>query len=279
MTLRVYHFVYVAACKARVAATSGVAVGSRLAYRRTQRPRQRWHVVRRGRAMSASFTCCALACVRWYGRYIQAMGRSRTMNSTRFAIYTSQLGAQGDALSLSGPPSKGQSKLDGGPASPPVSPKKRQAEQGAAVPRTPPAETKAAPPAMDIKLHPLTRQLYVRNCNRKIAGNLSSIYQTLIALYNISQVCAVACGSARLVLAAQAAPHHTRITIRRQEHAHTPHTRPHARAGTRAHARVLDGLGVPSVAPRRTASTTRTRLLTSSSSRWPRSLPSRALSL
>ena len=39
----------------------------------------------------------------------------------------------------------------------------------------------------DIKAHALTRTLYVRNCDRKMAGNLSSIYQTLVALYNLSQ--------------------------------------------------------------------------------------------
>lgn len=41
--------------------------------------------------------------------------------------------------------------------------------------------------AVDIKKLPLTRQLYVRNCDCKMAGNLSSIYQTLIALFNLSQ--------------------------------------------------------------------------------------------
>lgn len=39
----------------------------------------------------------------------------------------------------------------------------------------------------DIKEHPLTKVLYTRNCDSKMAGNLSSIYQTLIALYNLSQ--------------------------------------------------------------------------------------------
>ena len=32
----------------------------------------------------------------------------------------------------------------------------------------------------------MTRQLYVRNCDCKMAGNLSSIYQTLISLLNLS---------------------------------------------------------------------------------------------
>jgi len=41
--------------------------------------------------------------------------------------------------------------------------------------------------AHDIKKQELTRLLYVRNCDCKMAGNLSSIYQTLIALYNLSQ--------------------------------------------------------------------------------------------
>jgi len=39
----------------------------------------------------------------------------------------------------------------------------------------------------DIKTLPLTRLLYTKNCDCKMAGNLSSIYQTLIALYNLSQ--------------------------------------------------------------------------------------------
>jgi hypothetical protein len=41
--------------------------------------------------------------------------------------------------------------------------------------------------ACDIKKHSLTRQLYVRNCDLKMAGNISSIYQTLISLFNLSQ--------------------------------------------------------------------------------------------
>ena len=39
----------------------------------------------------------------------------------------------------------------------------------------------------DIKKQPLTKLLYTRNCDCKMAGNLSSIYQTLISLYNLSQ--------------------------------------------------------------------------------------------
>ena len=38
----------------------------------------------------------------------------------------------------------------------------------------------------DIKELALTQQLYVRNCDRKMAGNLSSIYQTLISLLNLA---------------------------------------------------------------------------------------------
>ena len=40
---------------------------------------------------------------------------------------------------------------------------------------------------IDIKKHPLTKLLYTRNCDFKMAGNLSSIYQTLIAMYNLSK--------------------------------------------------------------------------------------------
>jgi len=39
----------------------------------------------------------------------------------------------------------------------------------------------------DIKTQDLTRQLYIRNCDQKMAGNLSSIYQTLISLLNLSK--------------------------------------------------------------------------------------------
>lgn len=49
------------------------------------------------------------------------------------------------------------------------------------------SEAGAGTGLLDIKAHPLTRALYVRNCDRKIAGNLSSIFQTLISLYNLSQ--------------------------------------------------------------------------------------------
>ena len=50
-----------------------------------------------------------------------------------------------------------------------------------------PAEMTANDGACEIKNHPLTRHLYSRNCDCKMAGNLSSIYQTLIALYNLSE--------------------------------------------------------------------------------------------
>lgn len=38
-----------------------------------------------------------------------------------------------------------------------------------------------------VRQHALTRDLYTRNCDRKMAGNISSIYLTLIALYNLSK--------------------------------------------------------------------------------------------
>lgn len=41
--------------------------------------------------------------------------------------------------------------------------------------------------AVDIKKQELTRRLYIRNCDCKMAGNISSIYLTLVALYNLSQ--------------------------------------------------------------------------------------------
>jgi len=69
----------------------------------------------------------------------QAMGRSRTMNATTFAIYKS------------------------------------------AVP-----EDVAATGMRDIKEHKLTQLLYIQNCDHKMAGNISSIYQTLISLHNLT---------------------------------------------------------------------------------------------
>jgi hypothetical protein len=74
-----------------------------------------------------------------FSKIWQAMGRSRTMNDTRFTIY------------LKGIP-------DG-----------------------------LVPGVQDIKTHELTRMLYVRNCDQKVAGNLSSIYHTLVSLLNLAQ--------------------------------------------------------------------------------------------
>jgi len=75
-----------------------------------------------------------------FSKIWQAMGRSRTMNSTRFTIYKSRI-----------------------------------------------ADGEARNGVIDIKESQLTRALYVRNCDCKVAGNLSSIYQTLISLLNLSQ--------------------------------------------------------------------------------------------
>ena len=77
-----------------------------------------------------------------FSKIWQAMGRSRTMNDTVFAIYKS--GVMGPAI-------------------------------------------EANQPIKDIKSLPLTKRFYVANCDRKMAGNLSSIYQTLISLFNLSQ--------------------------------------------------------------------------------------------
>lgn len=46
-------------------------------------------------------------------------------------------------------------------------------------------ESRAVP--FDIKEQALTRALYEHNCDTKSAGNISSIYLTLVALYNVSQ--------------------------------------------------------------------------------------------
>jgi len=74
-----------------------------------------------------------------FSKIWQAMGRSRTMNDTRFSIYKNGITGQ------------------------------------------------ASVGIQDIKDHELTRKLYVRNCDQKMAGNLSSIYQTLISLLNLSR--------------------------------------------------------------------------------------------
>lgn len=76
-----------------------------------------------------------------FSKIWQAMGRSRTMNDTKFAIYKCGV-------------------LD---------------------------EDTGDHSLCDIKQVDLTRQLYILNCDRKMAGNLSSIYQTLISLLNLSK--------------------------------------------------------------------------------------------
>jgi len=75
-----------------------------------------------------------------FSKIWQAMGRSRTMNDTQFAIYKSGVAPEAERGSM-----------------------------------------------RDIKSHALTRQLYVQNCDRKHAGNLSSIYQTILALFNMAR--------------------------------------------------------------------------------------------
>ena len=76
-----------------------------------------------------------------FSKIWQAMGRSRTMNSTAFSIYKSGI-------------------------------QEYAAEHGR---------------MQDIKSSGLSRVLYTRNCDKKVAGNMSSIYQTLISLLNLSQ--------------------------------------------------------------------------------------------
>ena len=69
-----------------------------------------------------------------FSKIWQAMGRSRTMNETRFSVYKSDI------------------------------PEEMLAEQ-------------AHKGLQDIKAQTFTRHLYVHNCDSKMAGNLSSIYQ------------------------------------------------------------------------------------------------------
>ena len=80
-----------------------------------------------------------------FSKIWQAMGRSRTMNQTRFAIYKTGIKTEGDGSEL------------------------------------------VTPGGGDIKKQGFTRHLYEHNCDCKMAGNLSSVYQTLIALLNMSQ--------------------------------------------------------------------------------------------
>lgn len=47
--------------------------------------------------------------------------------------------------------------------------------------------TELTPGAFDVKRQALTRQLYVQNCDQRMAGNISSMYLTLVALFNLSQ--------------------------------------------------------------------------------------------
>lgn len=79
-----------------------------------------------------------------FSKIWQAMGRSRTMNETRFSIYKS-------AISEEMLPREGASGVQ------------------------------------DIRTQALTRELYVKNCDRRMIGNLSSIYQTVIALLNLAR--------------------------------------------------------------------------------------------
>jgi len=77
-----------------------------------------------------------------FSKIWQAMGRSRTMNNTYFAIYKSDI-PEG---------MEGKGEL-----------------------------------ARNIRNLELTKLLYVTNCDRKMAGNISSIYLTLIALFNLNE--------------------------------------------------------------------------------------------
>jgi len=98
-----------------------------------------------------------------FSKIWQAMGRSRTMNETRFSIYKKDI------------PEEEMEAI----------------EASRALVRVPSDEMEAhhrvGEPLWDIKKHPLTRRLYVKNCDRKIIGNLSSIYQTLVSLFNLSK--------------------------------------------------------------------------------------------
>ena len=85
-----------------------------------------------------------------FSKIWQAMGRSRTMNDTRFSIYTSSISEEEHGNNGT---NNGNGTING---------------------------------LQDIKAHALTQQLYVRNCDQKMAGNLSSIYQTIISLLNVT---------------------------------------------------------------------------------------------
>jgi hypothetical protein len=101
-----------------------------------------------------------------FSKMWQAMGRSRTMNHTTFAVYIKQhfideaeasASAAGAGAAAAGAGAAAASAAGGGKG------------------------------LRDIKEHPLSRQLYVQNCDQKVAGNLSSMYQTLISLFNLAK--------------------------------------------------------------------------------------------
>jgi hypothetical protein len=83
-----------------------------------------------------------------FSRIWQAMGRSRTMNQTLFTIYKNNLPIQTEKI-------KNVMEIE---------------------------ETNKF---RDIKTIEYTKTLYIKNCDSKVAGNLSSIYQTLISLFNL----------------------------------------------------------------------------------------------
>ena len=108
-----------------------------------------------------------------FSKIWQAMGRSRTMNATKFAIYKSDI-----------PP---EDVVAADEASAAATQRGWSVEPLLGVSEPPPAAARGGSQLRDIKKLGLTRKLYIQNCDCKMAGNLSSIYQTLISLLNLSR--------------------------------------------------------------------------------------------
>jgi len=93
------------------------------------------------------------------------------MNFTRFVIYFNRCG-----------PGHEDGKIGAAGSSDPAG-----VSESAAGDASEPQRAQIQSSGVDIKSHSLVRELYVQNCDKKIVGNLSSIYQTLISLFNLTQ--------------------------------------------------------------------------------------------
>mmetsp|Transcript_51013 Transcript_51013/g.100982 ORF Transcript_51013/g.100982 Transcript_51013/m.100982 type:complete len:1121 (-) Transcript_51013:405-3767(-) len=128
-----------------------------------------------------------------FSKVWQAMGRSRTMNHTTFSVYVkggliasaaSAASASGSAVAGGGAP---DDDLAADFAADFADDTTENATADKATTTSKFEEGEDGGGVRDIKTHDLTRWLYVRNCDAKVAGNLSSMYQTLVSLYNLAR--------------------------------------------------------------------------------------------